>query len=414
MALTVTTCAAMSCRLLHPLGRAVWVAVLCTASGAGVAADRSADLSAEERLEAVRHELLQTAMQGATQVRSTSWIDSTGALRESSSFRHGLQVRGVKVLGYQRNGAGEPRAQVQWQGQDDLLKPTVQSVAPAAAGHTPVAPETAACTPSGLRHVLNWSLETAGSWPMDEMHLVRDASQALSQHWPDASARQRHWRLADQLTPTSATQGASAGQTYLRALTAPAPAAATAWTARIRLQQSAGPAASGVAWLRGGQPPWPSVRVWLSVTGAHLPQPVFEASADVLLLGQGRSGTRPQLAPAAQEQLGQLLLVWAQTLGERLACQPVQVQVVRADGERVQVDQGELAGLRTGQEWLLSDGHKVPQHVLEPGAAERLVLARVERVGPQRAELQVLAGPSAQVGAHWQAWPMQAASATRP
>jgi hypothetical protein len=44
--------------------------------------------------------------------------------------------------------------------------------------------------------------------------------------------------------------------------------------------------------------------------------------------------------------------------------------------------------------------------MLESDAAAGLVLARVEQVSEHRAQLQVLAGPSAAVRPSWQAWPM--------
>ena len=56
------------------------------------------DISAEQRLAALRQSLLKTAMEGPTEVKSTQWIDHTGALRESSSFTSGMLVRGVRVL----------------------------------------------------------------------------------------------------------------------------------------------------------------------------------------------------------------------------------------------------------------------------------------------------------------------------
>ena len=56
------------------------------------------DISADQRLAALRQSLLKTAMEGPTEVKSTQWIDHTGALRESSSFTSGMLVRGVRVL----------------------------------------------------------------------------------------------------------------------------------------------------------------------------------------------------------------------------------------------------------------------------------------------------------------------------
>ena len=81
-----------------PAWRCAVTAVLACALWAVTSAAHAAELSPEEKLQAVRHALAQEALRGATQVRTTAWIDAQGALRESSSFRSGMQVRGVRVM----------------------------------------------------------------------------------------------------------------------------------------------------------------------------------------------------------------------------------------------------------------------------------------------------------------------------
>jgi hypothetical protein len=60
-------------------------------------------LSAEERLAAVRQSLLQAALEAPTKVVVTSWIAEHGALREMISFRNGMQVRGVRIVSFERD-----------------------------------------------------------------------------------------------------------------------------------------------------------------------------------------------------------------------------------------------------------------------------------------------------------------------
>ncbi|MFM7343183.1 MAG: hypothetical protein ACKO3Q_11015, partial [Betaproteobacteria bacterium] len=54
--------------------RPVVAVLLACALGSAAASG----LSPEERLEALRHGLVQQAVQGATQVQSTAWIDTQG------------------------------------------------------------------------------------------------------------------------------------------------------------------------------------------------------------------------------------------------------------------------------------------------------------------------------------------------
>ena len=94
-------------RVAGPLALAVLVL-----AGQGPAAAQA--LSAEERLAAVRQSLLQAALETPTQVVATSWIDGQGVLREMNSFRNGMQVRGVRIVSYERDALGQPSAAVQW------------------------------------------------------------------------------------------------------------------------------------------------------------------------------------------------------------------------------------------------------------------------------------------------------------
>jgi hypothetical protein len=61
------------------------------------------DISAEQRLAALRQSLLKTAMEGPTEVRASSFIDGRGVLREASSFVTGMEVRGIRVMAYGRD-----------------------------------------------------------------------------------------------------------------------------------------------------------------------------------------------------------------------------------------------------------------------------------------------------------------------
>ena len=156
--------------------------------------------------------------------------------------------------------------------------------------------------------------------------------------------------------------------------------------------------------------PWvanpPLMRLSLSLQSPRENAPIVQRVLELPLQAQDRSWSAPRLHPETHKQLQAVVQAWAQALSERLACEPVQVQVLQAQGDRVQIDQGALAGVRAGDEWLVSDRRRWPARMLEPDAAAGLVLARVEQVFEHRAQLQVLAGPTAAVRPNWQAWPM--------
>ena len=380
----------------QPLVTCRW-GLLALASGLALGA-AAADLNPEERLQAVRQQLVQQALQGATQVRSTAWIDGTGALRESSSFRHGMEVRGVRVLSYRRDETGQPTAQVQWQSREDLIKPAAASAA-APATAAPPAPAQACAAETRLRHVVGWSLSSSPRWSIAEQHLAHQAGQMLTQGWHDAAGTSRSWRLLD--LPATAEPAHSS---YERLLTGGAPAARPAWIAQLRMERQ--------AFLERGTPlPWSErevirLRVSLSLTQTETGQVLLRDTQDLPLQAHPANWGAPQLDVSSSEAVRQLAARWGGEFDKLLACQSVQAQVLQSQAGRVQIDQGTLAGLRPGEEWLISDRRQVPGHVIEPGLDAALVLARVERVEAQRAELRVVAGPQDRVRPQWQAWPL--------
>jgi hypothetical protein len=101
-------------------------------------------------------------------------------------------------------------------------------------------------------------------------------------------------------------------------------------------------------------------------------KPAWQRTMDVPLLAQERALSAPRLQPASREQLQTVVRAWAQALTEQLACEPVQVQVLHSQADRLQIDQGSLAGVRAGDEWLVSDRRRWPGRMLESEAAQAL------------------------------------------
>ena len=310
-----------------------------------------------------------------------------------------MQVRGGRVLAYQRQASGEPSAQVQWQGAEDSVKARpADSVAPAAGG---------ACGgDANLKHVLGLRLAAQGRWSTQDAPLADHAGQLLTQGWLRASQSARHWHMLE-LPRSAARPPVAAGSSamYQQLLSAGPPSVMPAWVASLSLELLPALAPAGIRWIWQDSPS-PRLRLGLAVRSSDGGALLFEAASELALQAQTSAWEAPRLAPAMQAQITRTVNQWSQALSERLACQSVKVQVLQTQADRVQVDQGQLAGLRVGDEWLISDRQRVPQRVLEPGAAASLVLAKVERVEAQRADLRVLAGPRDQVRPQWQAWPV--------
>jgi len=361
-------------------------------------------LSAEERLAAVRQSLLQAALEAPTQVVSTSWIDGEGVLREMNSFRNGMQVRGVRIVSYERDAKGEPSAALQWDKVAD------------AADKAP-----AVCAPASDRFkhlvMLRWDVPT--NLPADQLWML-ESLRALVNERLRASARTGgQWRLRDRLPEP---EGA-----YHRALLGEANPASN-WGATVRMtlvppvvaQAPSKPAADPNAvavrvpgWFSGSGSPqlyWDSaprlsVRLELSLQERDVARPAFQRTLHIDLLSE-QSGFGPvQLSDATRIALGPQLTYLADSVGTALACRAFNPRVTLAEGPQFHIDAGSASGVQVGDEWILVNSQQIPQRSLDAGVIAQTVLARVASVSEGSAQLQWLAGPQKAVQTQWRAWP---------
>jgi hypothetical protein len=114
------------------------------------------------------------------------------------------------------------------------------------------------------------------------------------------------------------------------------------------------------------------------------------------------------LTEASQKQISQQAQGWARQFEAALSCQPVVAKVTQAMGSQIRINAGAAAGLRIGDEWLLADGQKIPERVLEASLSAHTVLARVTALSEHHAQLAPVAGSKAAVRQHWLAWSAEA------
>lgn len=396
---------------------AMAVALLPAPASSAEPAKPSRILSAEERLDAIRHGLVQAALEGATRVDSVAWVDTDGRLHESSSFRSGMQVRGVQVLAYLRDADGQPRARLQM--------PVAGSASAAgASAQRDIYKDTSSAKPApscpakeSLNHVIGMEVLVNGPWTAHDAPLAYVLADTLNTAWPQASAP--HWRVL----PESDGRGDGAFKTaddvprsrYEQALLGTAASSAPLpWRLLITVQP--GPASltetpdllkSLQSWV-GTTATSPGVaRISLSLQsgpGRGSASAALSLSADVPLLREPSQWGAPQFSPAGRAQVQALLGRWRQALSAHLACEAVRPETVVMPNGSLRLNVGALAGVQAGDEWLLADPVVFPQRLLSPGVAQQLVLAKVQKVHARHAELQLLAGPSLPVQSGWRAW----------
>ncbi len=97
----------------------LYPALFWACAGFAPAFAQSTALTPQERLDAIRQSLVESSLQTPTKVTTTQWIDGQGSLREASSFKNGMEVRGVRIVSYDKDDQGNPRAK--------LLYPSTES-----------------------------------------------------------------------------------------------------------------------------------------------------------------------------------------------------------------------------------------------------------------------------------------------
>lgn len=369
-------------------------------------------LSAEERLAAVRQSLLQAALETPTQVVATSWIDGQGVLREMNSFRNGMQVRGVRIVSYERDAQGQPSAAVQW----DKASATED-----AGDKSGKADKAAACAPASERykHVVTLHWVAPAGLAADERAMLESVRALVGGRIRASATAAGHWKVRDKLPEP---EGA-----YARALLGEANPA-TGWTATLtatlvpplQAQAPAKPvpdpdliAVRNQALLGNTTPttvywdrsPRFSVRLELSLQEREATRPSFQRTLHLDLLSE-QSGYGPvQLSEATRNAINPQIIHLADAMGAALACRAFNPQVTMVTGTQFQIDAGAASGIQIGDEWVLVNAQQIPQRSLDAGVIAQTVLARVSSVAEGSAQLQWLAGPQKAVQTQWRAWP---------
>lgn len=383
-------------------GHRAWIAAaLLGASAVAVGADA---LSPDERLAAIRKGLVQAALEGPTQVLATQWIDASGALQESSSFRAGMEVRGVRVLGYDADAQGDPLARLQWLG--------------AERANTRAAPakqaQCSAAHDGALQHVVAWSWAAAGKPDADTAPLLASLQASVLAQLQQVAGGSASWRLvgrADQHLRSAYQQamlGSSVDSVPWQLAFQVDLVAALAPEVPVMETSSKSHGAGAAPAIAPADPQETLVRLRMALIGGKQSQVALQSSMTLPLQAQDKHWGSPSLSASTREQVAGQVQLWARELQRYLGCLPVVADVVQAAGAQLRLNVGSAAGVRVGDEWVLAHDKTVVQRALEPSVVDQTVLARVQAVGPYHAELRAIAGKPSHVKPSWTAWSAQA------
>ncbi len=388
---------------------ALLMTLLLAASGAGVWAQ---NLSMDEKLAAIRKSLVETALEGPTKVTATQWIDAQGVLRESSSFRSGVEVRGVRVVGYTTDSEGEASATLQLQ--ELSGKGNAKGMGDAKKAEPACKP----ASPGRLQHLMGMQWNVSGRFSSEEHNLLEELRANWLGQLRTTGATTALWNI----TPKPRNEGRSGYEQallgsgsddlpWLLDLTVVAvprsQEANTGWTnasdrAPMLAEESAR-ASPRINWAFN-MPTMVRVEVQMRLIARNQTKPVLVLNTPLTLIAQEGNWGITQLSNSSRTQALQLAENNALELYKTMVCQTVVGEVTQALGKQFRINLGTAAGVRVGDTWVLADASRLPQRALEPGNAGLTVMAKVQYVTEHYAQLTPTAGPAQNVQTRWAAW----------
>jgi hypothetical protein len=329
----------------------------------------AADLSAEERLKAIRSAMVEVAMKSNTRVTATSWMESDGQLRELNRFSSEIKLRDVQVAQYVRDAGQEPQA--------ELAVAHVEATKP----NRCEAPQAKA----PLRQVMTVGLTVSSGIPSAYRYQAQQVGFAARTHLLQSAARSERWRLVTTQAQARAYDRLSYGQGEEH----------VQWHAQL----SVTPAPLGAV-----SDDYSAFGLTLQVSGPGQRQAWFNAQEVVVPTVSAQSYGTPKIDTDTLVAIDRAVAAMTAQLEKQLSCEP-QSFAVEQSGDRLSLSAGANAGLRVGDKLMLADASVLPRYTLEPGALDSAVLAEVKSVTPYQAELKQVAGRKQKIKGPWVAWP---------
>ena len=329
---------------------------------------QAAELSPEERLQAVRSALVEAAMKSNTRVSSTSWVDAQSGMRELNRFSSEIKLRDLQVQQYSRDADQQPQAE---------LVSAAEAVSPSRCD-APLAKGT-------IKQVMTLGMDVSPHLAPSQRYLAQQVGLAMRARILAQAPSAKHWRLVTEPVQSGTYNRLSygRGEEHIQ------------WHMQITLAPASFETSS--AEVPGYLVQWrvraPGQREWLNA------QDMVLGSTNTPVVGA------PKIDSDMSQSIEQIAKRMATQLDERLACEPQALAVSQPTPGITRVNAGSQAGLRVGDKLMVADDRVLPVHALEPGALDAAVLAEVKSVSAYQAELKQVAGKPQKMQGSWVAWP---------
>lgn len=392
---------------------------------------QTTSLSAQDKLDAIRQGLVEAALETPTRVQTTTWIDANGSLRESSSFKNGMKVRGVKVLAYDRDEAGQPTAQLElpekhtqqteedkknlstaWAKLKTLFASGVTKLSQhlVSGNETTNTPADTTAMPSGqceaarvgvdLKHLIHFEMA------MDrDVHpsFVQTLTPLLQKNWLSSGpvGVKTNWKMLQSSahTPTMASTRTAYETALLSSSVGNVP-----WVARIISRTDLLPS-PGLGGLRGELGPALVATLTLEIIAKEDVNLSYQESVKLPLEVETQAWRPARISLASEQAINRQIQVWSKTLTHWLSCEDIKPTVTAVNQQAISINAGSASGIKRGDEWLIADPRNFPTQLVGKEGAPQTLLATVQSVTSYDAKLILAAGPVNSVQVNWKAWP---------
>jgi hypothetical protein len=330
----------------------------------------AADLSAQERLDAIRSAMVEAAMKSNTRVSATSWMEGDGKLRELNRFSSEIKLRDLQVAQYVRDAGQQPQAELAVTNSVEAVKPD-RCEAPQAK--------------AALRQVMTVDLNLSTGLAPAQRYQAQQLGMAARKQLMQSAARSERWRLiATQAQPNTYDRLQHGhGEEHVQ------------WHAQLSVTPVP---------LSGVSDDYSAFGLTLQINGPGQRQAWFVAEQLVVPSIPTQAYGTPKMDTDTNAAIASAVNAMAEQLDKQLACEPQTFSVAQSNG-RLSLNAGSKAGLRVGDKLMIADPSVLPRHTLEPGALDAAVLAEVKSVTPYQAEIKQVAGRKQKFNGPWVAWP---------
>lgn len=341
---------------------------------------------AEYKLESIKQALVDLAMQKDIRLGSSAYLDNQGVLHETALMSTQTEVRGVRVIEYLED-AGVPGATLQF---------------------TTMRSRSCLGSQSGLRRQATIRTLNNTEARIDDVlvgdHSVGELSVLLKQQLYDATAISAQWSITDEVDFSS---------DYMRYLTSSA-VNHVPYSFHIDLRRVSSDRAlladekalllrgisqlpGAVQWAPKAQRPWPEVKLeyQLTLVEKSTNRQLWQGHRDLIYPKANRGYRKNPYPEQLIAQAKKTTEIFMRQINTAMECHSdhYPLATLSGDAQRRTINAGAIAGLRIGDQFLISPSADILQQSMSLAGMATLGLARVESVSAHSATLVNIAGP---------------------